>query len=155
MEFTDNNLIEVCTFAFIWIAAKFILYETNIISVFTLRSSLKHIPILCAVPRSTKSPKESFAFMSVPDTVNMLTFWFSPASFLTICLNTKTHFWKWKNIISFLYSSLFTTGKLQSHADAWMKFANQLRLFECICNTFYKRFTFELLKEFYIHRSFN
>ena len=148
MEFTYNNLIELCTLAFIWIAAKFVLYETNIISVFTLRSSLKHIPILYAVSRSTKSPTESFAFMSVPDTVNMSTCWFVSASFSTIFRRTKTNFWKWKSIIRFLHSSLFSTRISLTLDNTWMENATQSRLVEGICNTFRKRLTFELVIKF-------
>ena len=92
--------------------------------------------------------------MSVPDTVNILTFWFSSASLLTIFLNTKTHFWKWKNIIRFLHSSLFSTRISLTLDNTWMENAIQSRLFECIRNTSSKRFTFELLLNFYISSNF-
>ena len=137
MEFTDNNLIEGCTLAFIWITSKFVLYEPNIISVFALRSSLNYLPILLV-----------FAFMSVPDTVNMSTCWFVSASFLTIFRRTKANFWKWKNIIRFLHSSLFSTRISLTLVDTWMENATQSRLVEGICNTFRKRLTFELVIKF-------
>ena len=78
----------------------------------------------------------------------MKTFWFLSASSFSIFFGTKAHFWQRENIIRFFHSSLFATKITLALVDAGMENADQSGLFECICNTFSKRVTFELLTEF-------
>ena len=133
----------MCTLAFIWVAVVIILGKTSVISVFTWQSSL-----ICLsrwkfhryhVPKTVKS---------VPETVNMKTFWFLSASFFSIFLGTKAHFWQRENIIRFFHSSLLATNISLALVDAGMENADHFGLFECIGNTFCKRLAFKLLMEF-------
>ena len=128
----------MCAFAYICIALKFVLGETSVISHFALVELYKFI----------YAGAHSRNFWSVPKTVNMMAFGFGSTSPFLIFVGAKTYFWQRKNIIGFLYSSLFPTSISLAFHSAWMKRAIHFQLFKCICNTFGKQLTFELLTEY-------
>ena len=59
-----------------------------------LGTKTKTSGLICDVLYAIHGQLPHNKIVSDPDTVDMLTFWFPLASFLSICLVTKTHFGK-------------------------------------------------------------
>ena len=110
---------------------------------------LKLCSIICLLPWISHRPK-SHKILSIPKTVYMMTFWLNLASFLSIFVEAVTYFRQRKNVVSFLYSSLFSTDVFLAFMSARMKNATQPWLLECVCNTFGMYLTFQLFWNFHI-----